>query len=180
MIMNYTHGEKEFLLKFARQTLEKYLRDGEINETRTANQKLWAKKGVFVTLSAKGRLRGCIGILEPVEFLIVAIRDNVLSAARDSRFEPVNLDELSDIKIEISVLSEPIKTDMADIKAGDGVIVSMGTKRATYLPQVWREITDREEFFSGLCRKAGLAGDAYQKDGVEFFKYQAEVFKESF
>src|SRR5262245_27121412 len=69
------------------------------------------KRGVFVTLFQRGKLRGCIGTLEAEEPLAVAVADSAYGAAfRDTRFAPLQLDEADDISIEISVLTpmEPI------------------------------------------------------------------------
>lgn len=175
----YTRGEKEFLLKIARTTLEKHLLANERFEPQTVNQKLWEKRGVFVTLNKKGQLRGCIGFIEPVESLMLGVRDNVLSAARDPRFSPVTESELHDIEIEISILTEPQKVDFEEIKKGDGVIIKQGGASATYLPQVWDNISDNDEFFSSLCQKAGLDVKCYKDSATEFYKYEAIVFSES-
>jgi len=178
MAEELTYGEKEFLLKIARATLEKYLAKSEKLEPQSTNAKLWQQAGVFVTLTKKGKLRGCIGYLEPVESMLLAVRDNAISASRDPRFLPLEFNELKDIKIGISVLTEPVKTTLAEIKTGDGVIIKSGYQQATYLPQVWQELPDRDDFFSSLCQKAGLPPDSYLNGEVEFYKYQAMVFGE--
>jgi len=174
----YTRGEKEFLLKIARQTLEGHLMRGEKLEPQTVNQKLWEKRGVFVSFYREDELRGCIGVIEPVESLIVSVRDNALAAGRDPRFAPVKEAELEGLKIEISVLTPPEKTTLNKIKDGDGVVVKQGGKSATYLPQVWENVAGRDEFFGSLCEKDGLAKDCYKDGEVEFSKYEAIVFKE--
>ncbi len=174
----YTRGEKEFLLKIARAALEKFLVSGERFEPQTVNQKLWEKRGCFVTLWRKGELRGCIGLIEPVESLILAVRDNVLSAARDPRFLPVDESELDKLEIEISILTEPEKTTIAELKEGDGVVIKRGNDSATFLPQVWEDLSEREEFFRSLCHKAGVDYEFCNDKEMEFFRYGAIVFKE--
>lgn len=178
MAEDFTSGEKEFLLKIARTALEKYLIDGERFEPQTTNQRLWEKRGVFVTLTNRGVLRGCIGYIEPIESLLLAVRDNSLSAARDPRFSPLESSELADLEIEISVLTAPQKTRYEKINKGDGVIVSQGALSATYLPQVWKELPRREDFFGTLCQKAGLDGGCYLDPETEFFSYSAQIFNE--
>lgn len=174
----YTRGEKEYLLKIARETLKKHFYDGEKLEPQTVNQKLWEKQGVFVSLYKGKELKGCIGFTEPAESVILAVRDNVLSAIRDSRFSPVMAEELEDIKIEISILTDPEKVNYEDIKTGDGVIIEQGTNKATYLPQVWQELPDREKFFSSLCQKAGLKPSCHKDKKTRFYCYQVVVFRE--
>jgi len=173
-----TNGEKEYLLKIARTTLEKKLISQEGFEPQTTNQRLWQKRGVFVTLTKAGKLRGCIGYIEPIEPLILAIRDNAISAASDPRFAPVTASELKEIKIEISILSVPEPVQFKDVRKGDGVIIKKGTHSATYLPQVWLELPRSEIFFGTLCQKAGLSPDCYEDKNLEFYRYQADVFKE--
>lgn len=174
----YTRGEKEFLLKIARATLEKYLRENDKFEPQTVNQKLWEKRGVFVTLVKGGNLRGCIGLIEPKESLILSVRDNTINAANDPRFEPLREDELDKTKIEISILTEPIGCRLEEIKNGDGVVIKCGDNQATYLPQVWEDLPDKDNFFSSLCLKAGLDSRAYLDPTAEFSKYNAIVFRE--
>lgn len=174
----YTRGEKEFLLKIARTTLEKQLLLGEKFEPQTVNQKLWKKQGVFVTLYKNDELRGCIGNLEPVESLMLAVRNNALLAARDSRFLPLAAEELGEIAIQISILTPLIETKLAEIKKGDGVLIKKDNQGATYLPEVWEDLPEREKFFSTLCQKAGLAENCFKDKDLEFYKYSSVVFKE--
>ena len=166
------------MLKIARASLEKSLRDDERFEPQTVNQKLWEKYGCFVTLWKKKQLRGCIGMIEPVEALILAVRDNALAAARDPRFSPVEEAELKDLAIEVSILTEAEKTALAKIKKGDGVIIKRGNDSATFLPPVWEDLPEREEFFQSLCDKAGIDYQFCNDEEMEFFKYGAVVFKE--
>lgn len=174
----FTRGEKEFLLKIGRTTLESLLLQGEKFEPQTVNQKLWEKRGVFVTLRRGRELRGCIGCLEPGESVLLAVRDNALAAARDPRFPPLEASELPKIKIEISLLTKPQKVGFEEIRKGDGVVLKSGEKSATYLPQVWEDLPNPEEFFTTLCQKAGLPGNCYLSPETEFFRYEAMVFKE--
>jgi AmmeMemoRadiSam system protein A len=178
MIEQLTNGEREYLLKIARLTLEKHLSDGEVFEPQIGNQRLWLKRGAFVTLKKAGQLRGCIGYIEPLEALIIAVRDNAIAAANDPRFLPVTAAELGKIKIEISVLTVPEEVKFKDIKKGDGVIIKKGINSATYLPQVWEDLPQKEVFFGTLCQKAGLEADCYKEPDMDFYRYQAEVFGE--
>ncbi|MDO8668833.1 MAG: AmmeMemoRadiSam system protein A [Candidatus Buchananbacteria bacterium] len=173
----YTSGEKEFLLKIAIKSLEKFLLSGEKFEPQTINKKLWEKRGVFVTLYLDHKLRGCMGTVEPVESLILSVRNNALLAALDPRFKPLKMDELKSIIIEISILSEPQKTDLNGINYGDGVLIKRGQNFATYLPSVWKQLNDKDKFLASLCEKAGLGIDAYHDPETDFFVYSAISFK---
>jgi AmmeMemoRadiSam system protein B/AmmeMemoRadiSam system protein A len=120
---------------------------------------------VFVTLNKQHRLRGCIGSLKAYRPLINDIVANARAAAfEDNRFYPVGLDEFDAIEIEVSVLTPPEKIVYSSVEElkqkvrphTDGIILKAGKHRATYLPQVWEQMSGFDEFFSFLCRKAGL------------------------
>lgn len=160
------------------------------------------RRGVFVTLEIGGRLRGCIGHITGQLPLILGVRENAESAAfGDPRFDPLDKEEFENVKVEISVLSVPISlsyNDAEDLKSKlkvgvDGVVLSKGFAKATYLPQVWGTFQKelgagagddelKEKFLGSLCMKAGLEMDEWKSgndssgDGVEIETYQAEVF----
>jgi len=142
----------------------------------------------FVTLTTgeDDRLRGCIGSLSAYQPLYKDIIANAQSAAlRDPRFKPLTLDELNKIKIEVSILSEPKKLEYSSIEdlkkkirpGVDGVVLKYDGHRATYLPQVWEQLPEFDEFFSTLCLKAGLSGNCLEKH-PEIETYQATKYKE--
>jgi len=182
------NAEKKYLLGLARETIENYIKSGEVTEPHTDDQKLKETRGAFVTLEKKGQLRGCIGHIVPVQPLFLDVRDNAISAAtEDPRFRQVVEEELDKIEIEISVLTFPeeIKTKSAKetletIRPGiDGIILNYKGRGATYLPQVWEQLPGKEEFLGSLCMKAGLSpGDWKQKD-AKISRYQVQAFKES-
>jgi AmmeMemoRadiSam system protein B/AmmeMemoRadiSam system protein A len=180
-----SHDEKLTLLEVARDTLEccakgkkPELDSGEY----TLSQTLKEKRGVFVTLNKNGHLRGCIGHIQPEEQLFDAVIDNTInSSTNDGRFKPVSEDELSDIEIDISVLSPIKKISGAEkfITGKHGIIIRLGGMRAVFLPQVATEQGwDREETLAHLCNKAGLPSNAWKDEEMEFFVFTAEVFHE--
>lgn len=145
------------------------------------------KRGVFVTLHKKGRLRGCIGTIEPVSSIGEAVCENARYAAfKDSRFSPLKPEEFCDIDIEISLLSlpEPLAfSSTEDLTAAlvphrDGVVLKKGTRRATFLPQVWEQLPTAPEFLTQLSLKAGLTGQAWKDDGLEILVYRVQSFGE--
>jgi len=100
--------EGKFLVRLARQTIEGYLRTRKKPQAPKVGAKLQGKRGVFVTLTKDGELRGCIGHPLPTMPLVEAVIDAAISSAtRDPRFSPVSMDEMREIKIEVSLLSEP-------------------------------------------------------------------------
>lgn len=140
----------------------------------------------FVTLTLHGHLRGCIGSLVAHRLLIDDIISNAMSAAfRDPRFVPLSKEELSDIAIEVSLLTppEPVQYKDAEELAGiirpgvDGVVLRLGNHQATFLPQVWEELNDFRMFFAHLGLKAGI-GDNPLNHHPDVFRYQVEKYAE--
>ena len=136
----------------------------------------------FVTLNLHGELRGCIGSLTSRRPLIDDIIANAKAAAfHDPRFSPLTTSEYLHCSVEISLLTPPKEleySDVADLKAKirpgiDGVILKLGNHQATFLPQVWEQLPDFEQFFAHLCQKAGLYSDAL-KEHPEIHIYQVE------
>jgi|GEM_PF-5677035 AMMECR1 domain-containing protein len=101
----YTKGEREYLLRIARETLDMILLSGEKYEPQTLNQKLWEKGGVIVKLFVGKELRSEAKIDRKDEAIIVAIRDAVLLACNNDQFPRVDELELDKLKIEITLLA---------------------------------------------------------------------------
>ena len=176
-------SQRKKLLQIARGSIESYLKSGKSVALKDSDPILSKQMGAFVTLNERGQLRGCIGNLVGNQPLYLTIRDMAIEAAtRDPRFEPVNLEDLKDIEIEISVLSQLEKIDNPDkIKLGeDGVLVRSGLRSGVFLPQVATETGwSKEEFMSNLCvHKAGLPADAWKDKTTEIYIFSAEVFSE--
>ncbi len=181
---------KQYLLKLARRAIQKYFQDKGVLQIDEDNltQVLKEKKGNFVTLWKNDKLRGCIGDLESKKPIYQTVIDNCLaSALLDPRFTALKDDELNDIKIEISILSKLKKLpDFINLdsflkyldKYKPGLLIKKGSHQATFLPQVWEDLTSTELFISHLCEKAGLDKNEWKKMDLEIYQYSAEVFKE--
>ena len=178
--------EKQYLLHLARQTLEL----GSIPEIdpQTLSPRLQENGATFVTLTTRdGSLRGCIGALEAYQPLVRDVCDHTLAAAReDYRFAPVQLRELPEITIEISCLTAPVLLHynrpeelLQRLRPGiDGVILRDGTRRATFLPQVWEKLSNPEDFLDHLCLKMGSPSGIWRHRVLRVETYQVEEFHE--
>ena len=178
------------LLQLARKSIEHYLYTREFyipEEEDFADDELQLVVGVFVTLTEGGRLRGCIGNIEGVEPLYIAVARNAVNAGfYDPRFYPLEPSELDKIKIEISILSKPKKLEyssQAELiqllqENKPGIILKQGTRSATFLPQVWEQVANPEEFLSHLCLKAGLVESCWKDSNTEILYYTVESFEE--
>ena len=152
------------------------------------NPEILQKPGAcFVTLTLNGQLRGCIGSLEAHRSLGEDLRSNALAAAlRDPRFPPVTAAELAAIRIEVSLLGAPQPlafTDEADALAKlrpgiDGVILTAGGRRATFLPQVWEQLPAPADFIGRLKQKAGLPANYWGPD-VRLATYPVRAIHEA-
>ena len=141
----------------------------------------------FVTLTQNGALRGCIGSLQAHRPLADDVAANAVAAAfRDPRFAPLTAEELARTRVEVSLLS-PAKAlvfrDEADALAQlqpgvDGLILSYGAHRATFLPQVWENLPDRHQFLAHLKQKAGLPADFWSPQLV-LERYHVRKWKET-
>ena len=184
-----TAEEKQTLLRLARAALLQ----GVAGETMPAldlhslTPTLRAPGASFVTLTIAGELRGCIGALEPYQPLAEDVREHAVGAAlEDPRFPPVSRREVDHINIEVSRLTLPRKLEYADAEdllnklhaPEDGVILRDGVRRATFLPQVWEKIPDKERFLENLCYKMGMPPDAWRRQHLEVLTYRVEEFKE--
>jgi AmmeMemoRadiSam system protein A len=135
----------------------------------------------FVTLYCHGKLRGCVGMVDRGLPLGEAVVQAALGAARnDPRFEPIRSEELAEVEIEISVLSEalPIAADSLEV-GRHGLLVIRGQNRGLLLPQVAAERSwSAQHLLEQTCLKAGLQADAWRDPGTELLAFTADVFSE--
>jgi len=191
MVKKFSEEQGQALVRLARKTIENALglsgEDGELPGNPLDQEAMREKRGVFVTLTRHGQLRGCIGFLEARETVVDAVRHNAINAAfSDPRFPPLSDFEVADLDIEVSILTEPAALEYDDsfdllekLKSGiDGVIIRSGLHSATFLPQVWEQLPEKEEFLSHLCLKAGLPANAWEKGTLEVLTYRVEYFEE--
>jgi len=138
--------------------------------------------GAFVTLLKKGELRGCIGYIMPMAPLTETVTEMAKAAAlHDNRFMPVEPSELSEIAIEISVLTPPVEIPSYKefVVGKHGIVINLRGRQAVFLPQVAVEQKwDRETTLKHLCLKAGLGAEDYKSNEMTFRVFEAIVFGE--
>ena len=140
----------------------------------------------FVTLTQHGQLRGCIGSLLATRPLLEDVKQNALAAAfHDPRFPPLTAQEFGITQVEVSLLSvaQPMsfhsESDaLQQLRPGvDGVIFEYGRHRSTFLPQVWEQLPDRQEFMAHLKQKAGLS-PFFWDASVKLSRYSVQKWKQ--
>jgi AmmeMemoRadiSam system protein A len=181
--------EKQTLLHMAREALECGVRATQlaIPPDSLLTPLLRADGASFVTLTVHGELRGCIGALLPYQALYEDVREHAIAAAlQDYRFPPVRINELARIQVEVSRLTMPQTLEygepadlLARLRPGiDGVILRDGSRRSTFLPQVWEKIPDKAEFINNLCAKMGAGANIWRQKHLSVQIYQVEEFHE--
>lgn len=184
-----TIDEGKLLVRIARKAIKEYLLSGSIVNVEEVPAKLLKKGMCFVTILKypSNELRGCIGFTAPIEPLVKNVVNAAIAAAtEDPRFPPLSLSELSNVIIEVSVLSsaEPLTTTGRDrvsqVVIGEhGLIVEYGFYKGLLLPEVPIEYCwDTETFLSETCIKAGLPPDCWLSDKVKVFRFTAKTFRE--
>lgn len=187
MSVEINSEEQEILLDFAYAAIVASAGEGSFPsiEPNSLPPQLSEPGASFVTLNIAGKLRGCMGTIEPKLPLAEDVIKNASSAAHhDPRFPAVTLEEIDLIEIEVSVLTTPeillfnsSEDLLSQLKpAIDGVILKKGIRRATFLPQVWKKVDDTEDFLTRLCLKANLTHDAWCSEELEILTYTVKSF----
>ena len=184
-----TQAHRRQLLELARPSIHEGLKTGRPRQVEPAEwpEPLQAHRASFVTLHRPdGSLRGCIGAIEAYQPLVQDVSDHAYAAAfRDPRFPPVTAEELSSLRLDISVLTAPepmdanSESDLLDqlTPGEDGLILEDGPNRSTFLPAVWASLDTPEAFLRELKCKAGLGPD-YWSPTIQFRRYRTESFGE--
>lgn len=191
--MRYTDDDGTLAVHIAREALDAFVERRAMGKFEVP-ARFHEKAGAFVTLNLYGvenpmeRLRGCIGYPEPFFPLVKAITESAQGAAEDPRFPRLKAAELSQVVVEVSLLTPPTPISVKKqrelpkhIELGvDGIVVAQGPMRGLFLPQVATEHgMDAETFLSECCMKAGLMPDAWLDDATRVKKFQSEIFEET-
>jgi uncharacterized protein len=181
-----TPDDGQMALRFARGAIENV-----VAKKPKPSQKLTpvfsGKRGVFVTLTKAGELRGCIGLPYPVMPLGDAIAHAAAAAAlEDPRFPPVRKEELDQITVEVTILTVPATLE-GDPSARPGkvqvgkhglIVRGMGTS-GLLLPQVATEYGwNAKTFLDHTCMKAGLPDHCWANPSVEVLTFEGQIFTE--
>jgi AmmeMemoRadiSam system protein A len=173
-------SERRELLEVARRSVDAVVKHTAYAPAAPSDQTLLQERGVFVTLTKKGELRGCIGYVMPLKPLYQAVAEIAEAAAlQDPRFPPVTAKELDQLEYEISVLS-PFRRllDIKQVEVGrDGLLMRRGSNEGILLPQVpVEQHWDRSTFLEQAGVKAGLSPKEWQDEDTDIFTFSALVF----
>jgi len=178
----------QVLVKMARNAVTEYLQNNTRINNKEFNSRFNIDSGIFVTITKENSLRGCIGYPLPIKKLSNAVIDSAIAAAtEDTRFSPINPNELNNLIFEITVLTPPIEINvekyedyLSIIKVGrDGLIVENKQFSGLLLPQVPKEYGwDIEEFLAHTSEKAGLEKNAWKDQDTKVSRFEGIIFKE--
>ncbi|EOD01028.1 AmmeMemoRadiSam system protein A [Caldisalinibacter kiritimatiensis] len=173
-IKNIRNNEDEYV-KLARNSLEFYVKNKrKMNMPENLpSTMLNEKAGVFVSIKKDGKLRGCIGTIQPSEENIAKeiIENAVKAGADDPRFYPVEQDELDKLIYSVDILKKPeevISIDELDVYKY-GVIVKKGNKTGLLLPAL-DGIDTPEQQVSIALQKAGIN----PTEGYSLYRFEVE------
>jgi uncharacterized protein len=189
MIEIVNRNNQIYLLTLARQALETFVKEGITIHVDEAglDDELKMQGATFVTLHKNGQLRGCIGALSAYQPIYMDVIEHAIAAGtQDLRFPSMHENELAQLHYEISILSNPQPLQYAStedllekLRPGiHGVVISSGLQRATFLPQVWDSLPEKEEFLSHLCRKMGARPNDWRTKHFDVSVYQVQEFAE--
>lgn len=173
----------DFILKLCRDAIK----NRNLDPSTIEYPQVFAENGAaFVTLEKNDNLRGCIGSIIAHRPLIQDLVTNAKNSAyADPRFNPVEKNEIKDLKIAVSLLSTPKPMKFKDeqdllnqIRQNvDGIIIKDGRYQAVYLPSVWEQIPDKRQFLNTLKMKAGMSPDHFSKT-FEAYRFETSYIKE--
>ena len=174
--------DQELLLDIARKSIESYVTNQTLPATETSRKELCSMRGCFVTITAGGSLRGCIGNFISDKPLYRLVQEMAVSAAvRDPRFYPMQPSDLKSFELEISVLSTLRRiSSVEEIEVGThGIYLEKNYSRGVLLPQVAVEYNwDRNTFLGQTCLKAGLRPNDWE-EGADIYIFSAQIIRES-
>ncbi len=184
-ISEFKKNDLEWAFKLVRRTIDAVF-DNTEPFVGVIPEVFKKKRGVFVTLTINEKLRGCMGFIKNVfptwDALMKASRG---AAFQDTRFPPLKRYELDKIEIELSFLTEPKKIIVNNpreylnkINNKMGLVFKKGFHMSVLLPQVWKQIPDKEDFLNALCEKAGLGWGSWLDKNVVLESFFVESYKE--
>ncbi len=182
----YSESEQQQLKAIAKQSIMMGLEHQHPIKLNLSDypESLQEKRATFVTLNINHQLRGCIGSLSPHRVLVDDIAENAYSAAfSDPRFPALQRQEYEQLEYHISILSDthPMQFEseqdlLVQIRPGiDGLVLQDKNRQGTFLPSVWEQLPQPEDFLQHLKQKAGLPID-YWSSTLQVSRYTVDYF----
>jgi AmmeMemoRadiSam system protein A len=174
--------ERKEILEMARNAVVEAVSPGQSRQVGPHASLFQENRGVFVTLYVRGKLHGCIGVVQGNERLAESLPRCAASAAlHDPRFSPMRPEDLGTLEIEVSLLSPLERIQPEQIEIGKhGLLVEQGIRRGLLLPQVAVEHgLSREDFLKETCHKAGLPKEAWNSAETRIYGFSCEIVSDA-
>ncbi|MBQ8465666.1 MAG: AmmeMemoRadiSam system protein B [Alphaproteobacteria bacterium] len=186
-IKNYVNLYGHNLKEIADISLEKAVRHHKkySPSRRSYPEKIFDRGASYITLYQNGNLRGSAGSVLPSASIAQNIADNMYFAAlEDKRFSSVKLKELQEINYTISLLTgfEEIiyhneKEVIGKIQENkDGIVIRDGNRQGVFLPEVWKQFPEKNDFFKQLKIKAGIHPN-YWRNNIKVYRFRTVEIK---
>ncbi len=171
------------LARLAVAVLAAYLSGREFTPRPPGSTALHRPGASFVTLEYGGVLRGCVGTIEVTRPLWCDVIRNAVRAATDPRLPAVTVEEWPGLDVKLSVLGSPepvpalaARELAARLRPGvDGLLLTDGIRRATFLPAVWAKLAEPDHFVAALLMKGGWPAGSWPI-GLVAHRYTAAEF----
>lgn len=181
--MQLSAEQRAAVLDVARGLIRDALAQGPASHSLRLDPVFHQPAGCFVSLHAliDHRLRGCVGRLDATRPLVEALRSAAVHVLEDPRFtdNPVRLDELADLELEVSVLSpaRPVGDPLDFDPLEHGIYLTFGARTGCFLPQVARETGwTREQLLDRLCtEKLGLPAPTWRHPQAKLHVFSVTV-----
>jgi MEMO1 family protein len=180
---SYNTKDGLLLLKIARDTITHFLfKEPQQNyEIRALPPALLLKAGAHIKLLKKTDLRAYVGQM-PSELPLyeVVIQTALKAAQQDYRFEPIRIEELPQMRIELSVISPLQRIININELNPDihGIYLRKNGKSGAYLPLTAKQNNWTKEELLGHCArdKAKIEWDDWKT--AEIYLFTTKIFRE--
>ena len=183
--MKLLNSEKKSVIELVRTVIKSsFEKKSEWKILPSLQDKFVKEVGVFVVLKKAGILRGSSGSINPIPLGQGIISSSKAAAFEDQRFNPVEKEEIDELKIEINILDTPKEVSsekvLNEIKLGHtGIVIKSGAYSSIVLPKRAIENKwDSEQFLENACIKAGLLPDAWKDSTTTIYLFEGFVFSE--
>lgn len=173
-------------VELARQAVRSFVLNGQREQPGSMREAFYNRTGAIVRLEStygRGGLRGCAGEHDGTDQLGHAIVDAAIAAAsEDSCGSEVGPAELQNLTVSVCIVRDLVSTEdpVAEIELGrHGVVITHDGESTWLYPTVPVENGwTAAEYLERICRKAGLAPDAWADDDVTVELFEYAVFRE--
>ncbi|MFP4641315.1 MAG: AmmeMemoRadiSam system protein A [Chloroflexota bacterium] len=164
------------IVELAKETVEKYVSEGETPHPAELTPEMQEQAGVFVSIHEHGQLRGCIGTFLPTQSNVAEeiIHNAISSATRDYRFSPVTPEELPSLTYKVDVLTkpEPVESKEELDPKKYGILVEYRGKRGLLLPDL-EGVDTVDKQIEIASAKAGILPD----EPVNLYRFEVRRFE---